>query len=315
MIEFEKPTISTVEEKQNYGKFVVEPLERGYGTTLGNSLRRVLLSSLPGAAINSVQIDGVVHEFSTVDGVSEDVTQIILNLKKVALRIDSDQVKTLEVDFSGAGVLTAGDILGDSDVEILNPELPIATVASGRSVHMTLTAARGRGYESAENNKANQQLAIGSLAIDSIYTPILKVNYAVENTRVGNRDDYDKLTLEVWTNGAVTPSEAVSIAAQTLIGHLNIFADLSNVDNDQRKDIMITKEEIEVKSVKSEPIEELSLGSRAFNCLKRAGINTIADLTDRSIAEMANVRNLGHKSLEEIIAKVEERGLSFKPED
>ncbi|MDR0898781.1 MAG: DNA-directed RNA polymerase subunit alpha [Lactobacillaceae bacterium] len=312
MIEFQKPTISTVEETQNYGKFVVEPLERGFGTTLGNSLRRVLLSNLPGAAINSVQIDGVVHEFSVVEGVSEDVTQIILNLKKVALRIESDQVKTLEVDFSGAGELTAGDIITDSDVTILNPELHIATVASGKSVHMTLTASRGRGYDSADNNKANQELGIGFLAIDSIYTPIKKVNYTVESTRVGNRDDYDQLTLEIWTNSSLTPSEALSLASQTLIGHLNTFVDLSEMGD---TDVMVSPEEEVQQTVKSEPIEELELSARAFNCLKRAGINTVSDLTDKTLTEMGNVRNLGHKSLEEIVEKVNARGLSFKPED
>lgn len=310
MIEFQKPAITTVEESQNYGKFIVEPLERGFGTTMGNSLRRVLLSSLPGAAINSVQIDGVVHEFSVVDGISEDVTQIILNLKKVALKIESDQIKTLEVDFSGAGELTAGDIKADADVEILNPDLHIATVASGKSIHMTLTASRGRGYDSADNNKANQELGIGFLAIDSLYTPIKKVNYSVENTRVGNRDDYDQLTLEVWTNGSLTPSEAMSLAATTLIGHLNTVVSLSSVG--QEVEVMVNSDEEMEDAIKSEPIEDLELSARAFNCLKRAGINTIADLTDRTYEEMSNVRNLGHKSLQEIVDKISERGLSFK---
>ncbi|MCV3297084.1 MAG: DNA-directed RNA polymerase subunit alpha [Oenococcus sp.] len=309
MIEFQKPTISTVEESEKYGKFVAEPLERGYGTTLGNSLRRVLLSSLPGAAINSVQIDGVLHEFTTIDGVTEDVTQIILNLKKVALRIDSDEQKTLEVDFSGAGDLTAGDIKGDGDVEILNPDLHLATVSAGKSLHMTLTAVRGRGYDSAEENKAKMELGIGVLAIDSIYTPISKVNYTVEKTRVGHRDDYDKLTLEVWTDGSVTPSEALSLGSKILTEHLSLFIDLSNAG---QKEMMLDPDAVETVMEKKEPIEELELSVRSFNCLKRAGINTIEDLTNKTLHDMGEVRNLGRKSLEEIIQKLAERGHSFK---
>ncbi|EHN59158.1 DNA-directed RNA polymerase subunit alpha [Oenococcus kitaharae] len=309
MIEFQKPTISTVEESEKYGKFVAEPLERGYGTTLGNSLRRVLLSSLPGAAINSVQIDGVLHEFTTIDGVTEDVTQIILNLKKVALRIDSDEQKTLEVDFSGAGELTAGDIKGDGDVEILNPDLHLATVSAGKSLHMTLTAVRGRGYDSAEENKAKMELGIGVLAIDSIYTPISKVNYTVEKTRVGHRDDYDKLSLEVWTDGSVTPSEALSLGSKILTEHLSLFIDLSNAG---QKEMMLDPDAVETVMEKKEPIEELELSVRSFNCLKRAGINTIEDLTNKTLHDMGEVRNLGRKSLEEIIQKLAERGHSFK---
>ncbi|AZZ61371.1 DNA-directed RNA polymerase subunit alpha [Oenococcus sp. UCMA 16435] len=309
MIEFQKPTISTVEESENYGKFVAEPLERGYGTTLGNSLRRVLLSSLPGAAINSVQIDGVLHEFTTIDGVTEDVTQIILNLKKVAMRIDSDEQKTLEVDFSGAGELTAGDIKSDGDVEILNPDLHIATVSAGKSLHMALTAIRGRGYDSAEENKAKMELGIGVLAIDSIYTPISKVNYTVEKTRVGHRDDYDKLTLEVWTDGSVSPSESLSLGSKILSEHLALFVDLSNAG---KKEMMLDPDAVETVMEKKEPIEELELSVRSFNCLKRAGINTIEDLTDKTLHDMGEVRNLGRKSLEEIIQKLAERGHSFK---
>ncbi|OIL33681.1 DNA-directed RNA polymerase subunit alpha [Oenococcus oeni] len=311
MIEFQKPTISTVEESENYGKFVAEPLERGYGTTLGNSLRRVLLSSLPGAAINSVQIDGVLHEFTTIDGVTEDVTQIILNLKKVAMRIDSDEQKTLEVDFSGAGELTAGDIKSDGDVEILNPDLHIATVSAGKSLHMALTAVRGRGYDSAEENKAKMELGIGVLAIDSIYTPISKVNYTVEKTRVGHRDDYDKLTLEVWTDGSVSPSESLSLGSKILSEHLALFIDLSNAG---KKEMMLDPDAVETVMENKEPIEELELSVRSFNCLKRAGISTIEDLTDKTLHDMGEVRNLGRKSLEEIIQKLAERGQSFKQE-
>ncbi|MFV8763666.1 DNA-directed RNA polymerase subunit alpha [Oenococcus oeni] len=311
MIEFQKPTISTVEESENYGKFVAEPLERGYGTTLGNSLRRVLLSSLPGAAINSVQIDGVLHEFTTIDGVTEDVTQIILNLKKVAMRIDSDEQKTLEVDFSGAGELTAGDIKSDGDVEILNPDLHIATVSAGKSLHMALTAVRGRGYDSAEENKAKMELGIGVLAIDSIYTPISKVNYTVEKTRVGHRDDYDKLTLEVWTDGSVSPSESLSLGSKILSEHLALFIDLSNAG---KKEMMLDPDAVETVMEKKEPIEDLELSVRSFNCLKRAGINTIEDLTDKTLHDMGEVRNLGRKSVEEIIQKLAERGHSFKQE-
>ncbi|MHA5179691.1 DNA-directed RNA polymerase subunit alpha [Oenococcus oeni] len=311
MIEFQKPTISTVEESENYGKFVAEPLERGYGTTLGNSLRRVLLSSLPGAAINSVQIDGVLHEFTTIDGVTEDVTQIILNLKKVAMRIDSDEQKTLEVDFSGAGELTAGDIKSDGDVEILNPDLHIATVSAGKSLHMALTAVRGRGYDSAEENKAKMELGVGVLAIDSIYTPISKVNYTVEKTRVGHRDDYDKLTLEVWTDGSVSPSESLSLGSKILSEHLALFIDLSNAG---KKEMMLDPDAVETVMENKEPIEELELSVRSFNCLKRAGINTIEDLTDKTLHDMGEVRNLGRKSLEEIIQKLAERGQSFKQE-
>ncbi|MHA5106837.1 DNA-directed RNA polymerase subunit alpha [Oenococcus oeni] len=311
MIEFQKPTISTVEESENYGKFVAEPLERGYGTTLGNSLRRVLLSSLPGAAINSVQIDGVLHEFTTIDGVTEDVTQIILNLKKVAMRIDSDEQKTLEVDFSGAGELTAGDIKSDGDVEIFNPDLHIATVSAGKSLHMALTAVRGRGYDSAEENKAKMELGIGVLAIDSIYTPISKVNYTVEKTRVGHRDDYDKLTLEVWTDGSVSPSESLSFGSKILSEHLALFIDLSNAG---KKEMMLDPDAVETVMENKEPIEELELSVRSFNCLKRAGINTIEDLTDKTLHDMGEVRNLGRKSLEEIIQKLAERGQSFKQE-
>ncbi len=311
MIEFQKPTVSTVEESEKYGKFVINPLERGYGTTIGNSLRRILLSSLPGAAINSVQIDGVLHEFTTIDGVKEDVTQIILNLKKVALKINSDEQKNLEIDFSGAGELTAGDIQGDSDVEIINPDLHIATVAAGKSVHMNLTAIRGRGYDSAEENKGKLDLGIGVLPIDSIYTPISKVNYKVEKIRVGHQDDFDKLTFEIWTNGTISPSKALSLAAKILKDHLDIF---TNMNEAGKKETMVDPKSVKTVSKNKEPIEELELSVRSFNCLKRAGINTVEDLTDRTLRDMSEVRNLGRKSLDEIIQKLAERGLSFKQE-
>lgn len=314
MIEFEKPNIYKIEEDSNYGKFVVEPLERGYGTTLGNSLRRILLSSLPGAAISSVQIDGVLHEFTTVDGVVEDVTQIILNLKKVSLRIESDEDKTLEVNVQGPAVVTAGDILGDADVSILNPELAIATVADGATLHMTLTANRGRGYLSADDSKAlRDDLPIGVLAIDSIYTPIERVNYQVENTRVGQRDDYDKLTMDVTTDGSITPSEAISLAAKILTEHLAMFVEMT--DTAMNAEIMVEKEETHKEKMLEMTIEELDLSVRSYNCLKRAGINTVQELTDKSDADMMKVRNLGRKSLEEIQHKLQELGLGFRKED
>jgi DNA-directed RNA polymerase subunit alpha len=314
MIEFEKPNIYKIEEGSNYGKFAVEPLERGYGTTLGNSLRRILLSSLPGAAINSVQIDGVLHEFTTVEGVVEDVTQIILNLKKVSLRIESDEDKTLEVNVQGPAVVTAADILGDADVSILNPDLHIATVADGATLHMTLTANRGRGYLSADDSKAlRDDLPIGVLAIDSIYTPIERVNYQVENTRVGQRDDYDKLTLDVWTDGSITPSEAISLAAKILTEHLAMFVEMT--DTAKNAEIMVEKEETHKEKMLEMTIEELDLSVRSYNCLKRAGINTVQELTDKSEPDMMKVRNLGRKSLEEIQHKLAELGLGFRKED
>lgn len=314
MIEFEKPNINKIEEADNYGKFAIEPLERGYGTTLGNSLRRILLSSLPGAAVNSVQIDGVLHEFTTVEGVVEDVTQIILNLKKVSLRIESDEDKTLEVNIQGPATVTAADILGDADVSILNPDLYIATVADGAALHMTLTANRGRGYLSADDSKAlRDDLPIGVLAIDSIYTPIERVNYQVENTRVGQRDDYDKLTLDVWTDGSITPSEAISLAAKILTEHLAMFVEMT--DTAKNAEIMVEKEETHKEKMLEMSIEELDFSVRSYNCLKRAGINTVQELTDKTDADMMKVRNLGRKSLEEIQHKLAELGLGFRKED
>lgn len=314
MIEFEKPKIHKIDENDNYGRFVIEPLERGYGTTLGNSLRRILLSSLPGAAITSVQIDSVLHEFSTVDGVVEDVTQIILNLKKVSLKIESDEEKTLDINIVGPANVTAGDIMGDGDVTILNPEAPICTVAEGITFHAVLTADTGRGYTSADENKARKvDMPISVLPIDSIYTPIERVNYQVENTRVGQRDDYDKLTLDIWTDGSITPSEATSLSAKILTEHLAIFVNL----NDQAKEteIMVEKEETHKEKMLEMTIEELDLSVRSYNCLKRAGINSVQELTDRTEAQMMKVRNLGRKSLVEIQEKLGALGLGFRSED
>lgn len=314
MIEFEKPNIHKVEETDSYGKFVVEPLERGYGTTLGNSLRRVLLASLPGAAITSIQIDGVLHEFSTVEGVTEDVTQIILNLKKVSLKLDSEEQKDLEIDVKGPAEVTAGDIQGDGEVEVLNPDLYIATVADGAELHIKMTADKGRGYLSANDNKARMDdLAIGVLPIDSIYTPIERVNYTVENARVGQRNDYDKLTLDVWTDGSLTPTEAVSLGAKILTEHLEMFVNLT--EEAQNAQVMVEKEETHKEKMLEMTIEELDLSVRSYNCLKRAGINTVKELTDRTEADMMKVRNLGQKSLEEIKLKLNDLGVSFRQDD
>lgn len=314
MIEFEKPNIHKVEETDNYGKFVVEPLERGYGTTLGNSLRRVMLASLPGAAITSIQIDGVLHEFSTVQGVTEDVTQIILNLKQVALKIDSEDAKDLEIDVKGPAKVTAADIQGDGDVTILNSDLHIATVSDGAELHVKMTADKGRGYSSADDNKTRMEgLAIGVLPIDSIYTPIERVNYTVENTRVGQSNDYDKLTLDVWTNGSLTPTEAISLAAKILTEHLTIFVNLT--EEAQVTQVMVEREETHQEKVLDKTIEELDLSVRSYNCLKRADIQTVKDLTERTEADMMKVRNLGTKSLDEIKLKLAELGVGFRQED
>lgn len=314
MIEFEKPNIHKIDENANYGKFVVEPLERGYGTTLGNSLRRILLSSLPGAAVTSIQIDGVLHEFSTIEGVVEDATQIILNIKKVSLKIESDDEKSLEINVKGPATVTAGDIQGDSDVEILNPDQYICTVADGVTFHAVLTADTGRGYVSADENKARKDdMPIGVLPIDSIYTPIERVNYQVENTRVGQRDDYDKLTLDVWTDGSISPSEATSLSAKILTEHLALFVNLT--DEAQDAEIMVEKEETHKEKMLEMSIEELDLSVRSYNCLKRAGINTVQELTDKTEAQMMKVRNLGRKSLEEVKVKLTDLGLSLRNED
>ncbi len=315
MIGIEKPSIEALDLTADgtYGKFVVEPLERGYGTTLGNSLRRVLLSSLPGYAITSVKIDGVLHEFSTIDGVKEDVTEIVLNLKGVILKINGDGPKTIYIDASGKCEVTAGDIQVDSDVEILNPDHLIATLEEGGVLKMELTCDKGRGYVSAERNKQLMQPIIGVIAIDSIYTPVLKVNYTVENTRVGQITDYDKLSLEAWTDGTISAQEAVSLGAKILTDHLDLFVDLS--DEARETETMIVKNDDSKGKILEMTIEELDLSVRSFNCLKRAGINTVEDLTNRTEEDMMRVRNLGRKSLEEVIAKLDSLNFTLRKDD
>ncbi len=310
MIEFEKPNIECLEtdEKRNYSKFVCEPLERGYGMTIGNSLRRILLSSLPGAAITSVKIDGVVHEFSTVPGVVEDVPELIVNLKCVRLKMYDNEEKKISISFKGPGEVKAGDIITDSSVEILNPELHIATVEKGDSLNMEMTVARGRGYNTADKNKT-EDMALGTLPIDSIFTPVKKVNYKVENTRVGQRVDYDKLTIEVWTDGSLKPFEALSLAAKVMTSHLNLFIDLSEATRNTQ--VMVEKEESKKEKVLEMPIEELELSVRSYNCLKRAGISTVEDLASKTQEDMMKVRNLGKKSLDEVTNKLIDLGLGF----
>ncbi|WP_125706031.1 DNA-directed RNA polymerase subunit alpha [Lacticaseibacillus daqingensis] len=312
MIEFEKPNITKVDESTNYGKFVVEPLERGYGTTLGNSLRRILLSSLPGAAVSNIQIDGVLHEFSTIDGVLEDVTQIILNIKKLALKMNTDEDKTVEIDVAGPATVTAADIVTDSDVEVLNPEQYICTVAEGGRFHVRMTVRTGRGYVPADQNKSDD-MPIGVLPVDSIFTPISRVNYQVESARVGRRNDFDKLTLDVWTNGSISPREAISLAAKILTEHLDIFVNLT--DEAKNAEIMVEKEETHKEKMLEMTIEELDLSVRSYNCLKRAGINTVQELTNKTEADMMKVRNLGRKSLEEVKNKLSDLGLGLRKED
>jgi DNA-directed RNA polymerase subunit alpha len=312
MIEIEKPKIEVVQSTDKYGKFVVEPLERGYGTTMGNSLRRILLSSIPGAAVRAVKIEGVLHEFSTVPGVVEDTTEIILNLKRLSLKIHSDEDKVLVIDAEGGGDITAADIRADSDVDIINPELHIATLTSGARLYVELSAGRGRGYVPADRNKDAEQ-EIGLIPIDSLYSPITRVNFAVENTRVGQVTDYDKLTLEVWTDGSVTPEEAVSLGAKVLTEHLFLFVGLTEQGKDA--DIMVEKEETSFDKTLDMPIEELDLSVRSYNCLKRAGINTVGELCSRTEEEMMKVRNLGRKSLEEVVEKLQALGLSLREED
>jgi len=314
MIEFEKPNIECllIDNEENHGKFVCEPLERGYGITLGNSLRRILRSSLPGAAITSVKIDGVLHEFSTIPNVVEDVPEIILNLKNVRLKIHDLQEKTVYIDVKGAGEVTAGNITGDSAVEILNPDLHIATLSEGAHLKMEMTVERGRGYNTAEKNKKQNQ-AVGVLPIDSIFTPVKKVNYTVESTRVGKMIDFDKLTIELWTDGSLKPYEALSLAAKVMSGHLELFIDLSETGKNTQ--VMVEKEENKKEKVLEMPIEELELSVRSYNCLKRAGILTVEDLTNRTEANMMKVRNLGKKSLDEVINKLNVLGLSFSQEE
>lgn len=314
MLEIEKPKIEIVDlsDDNTYGKFVVEPLERGYGITLGNSLRRILLSSLPGAAVTSVKIDGVLHEFSTIPGVVEDVTDIILNLKNLCLKMYSDEQKILRIEATTEGTVTAGDIIHDADVEILNPELVIATLANNSRLFMEIEVAKGRGYVSAERNKKGDHI-IGVIPVDSVFTPVRKVNYIVENTRVGQITDYDKLTLEVWTDGSIRPDEATSLSAKILNEHLRLFIGLTETVSDV--EIMVEKEEEQKDKILEMTIEELDLSVRSYNCLKRAGINTVEELIQRNEEDMMKVRNLGKKSLEEVIHKLEELGLSLRKED
>jgi DNA-directed RNA polymerase subunit alpha len=310
VIEIEKPTINKyVDEDGCYGKFVVEPLERGYGTTLGNALRRILLSSLPGAAVTSVKIDGVLHEFSTIPGVKEDVTEIILNLKKLAIRLSGESTKRVIINAVGPKEVTAADIIGDADLQIFNPELHIATLEENATLVMEINMARGRGYVPAEANKT-ESTPISVIPVDSIYTPVRKVNFTVENTRVGQVTDYDRLVLEIWTDGSITPEEGVSIGAKIMQEHLNLFIELT--DSTENMEIMVEKEEDQKGRVLEMTIEELELSVRSFNCLKRAAINTVQELTEKSEDDMMKVRNLGKKSLDEVKAKLEELGLSLK---
>ena len=314
MIEFEKPNIECLEvdDNNNYAKFVCEPLERGYGVTIGNSLRRILLSSLKGCALTSVKIEGVLHEFSSIPNVVEDVPEIIVNLKNVRLKFTENEEKVMRINFKGEGEVTAGDIITDGTVEILNPDLHIATVAEGGQLIMELTADMGRGYSPSEKNKKpNQDISV--LPIDSIYTPVKKVNYQVKNTRVGQMVDYDKLIIEVWTDGSLKAHEALSLAAKVMTGHLELFIDLSEATKNTQ--VMIEKEESKKEKVLETSIEELELSVRSFNCLKRAGISTVEDLTNRSENDMMKVRNLGKKSLDEVIAKLHSLGLNFRQED
>ena len=313
MIEIEKPTINKfIDQDGCYGKFVVEPLERGYGTTLGNALRRILLSSLPGAAVTSIKIDGILHEFSTIPGVKEDVTEIILNLKKLAVRLDGESTKRAIINAVGPKEVTAAYIIGDSDMEIFNPDLHIATLEENATLVMEINLARGRGYVPAEQNKT-ESTPISVIPVDSIYTPVRKVNFTVENTRVGQVTDYDRLVLEIWTDGSITPEEGVSIGAKIMQEHLNLFIQLT--DATDGLEIMVEKEEDQKEKALEMTIEELELSVRSFNCLKRAAINTVEELTQKTEDDMMKVRNLGKKSLDEVKAKLEELGLGLKPSD
>lgn len=309
MIEFEKPNITKIDENKDYGVFVVEPLERGYGTTLGNSLRRVLLASLPGAAVTSINIEGVLHEFDTVPGVREDVMQIILNVKGIAVKSYVQDEKIIELDVEGPAEVTAGDILTDSDIEIVNPDHYLFTIGEGASLKATLTVNSGRGYVPADQNKKDDA-PVGTLAVDSIYTPVTKVNYQVEPARVGSNDGFDKLTLEILTNGTIIPEDALGLSARILTGHLNLFTNLTEIAiaTDVMKEVDTTSDD----RILERTIEELDLSVRSYNCLKRAGINTVYDLTEKSEAEMMKVRNLGRKSLEEVKIKLADLGLGLK---
>jgi len=314
MIEFEKPNIECLEvdNENNYARFECQPLERGYGMTIGNSLRRILLSSLPGTAITSAKIEGVVHEFATIPDVVEDVPELIVNLKNVRLKSFDNDEKVLTIDFKGPGEVTAKDIVTDGTVEVLNGDLHIATVEEGGHLKVEMTAGRGRGYNTAEKNKKENQ-ALNVLPIDSIFTPVKKVNYSVENTRVGQRVDYDKLTIDVWTDGSLKPYEALSLAAKVMTGHLELFIDLSEAAKNTQ--VMIEKEESKREKILEMPIEELELSVRSYNCLKRAGITTVQDLANKSESDMMKVRNLGKKSLDEVINKLHSLDLEFAEED
>ena len=314
MIEIEKPTIECIysDTDKNYGKFIVEPLERGYGTTLGNSLRRILLSSLPGAAVTSIKIDGILHEFSTVPGVKEDVTAIILNLKKLSVRLNGDTPKRAIINAVGPKEVTAADIISDGDVEIFNPELHIATLDENATLVMEINLANGRGYTPADQNKTDST-PIAVIPVDSIYTPARKVNFTVQNTRVGQITDYDRLILEIWTDGSISPEESVSIGAKIMQEHLKLFIDLT--DSMDSVEIMVEKEEDQKEKALEMTIEELELSVRSFNCLKRANINTVEELTHKSEDDMMKVRNLGKKSLDEVKHKLEELGLSLRPNE
>lgn len=309
MIEFEKPTITKIDENKDYGRFVIEPLERGYGTTLGNSLRRVLLASLPGAAITSIKIDGVLHEFDTVPGVREDVMQIILNIKRIAVKSYVEDEKKIELDVVGPAEVTAGDILTDSDIEIVNPDHYLFTIAEGKTFKAILTVNSGRGYVPAEGNKKDDA-PVGTLAVDSIYTPVKKVNYQVEPARVGSNDGFDKLTLEISTNGTIIPEDALGLSARILMEHLGLFTDLTEVA--KSAEVMKETETASDDRMLDRTIEELDLSVRSYNCLKRAGINTVFDLTEKTEPEMMKVRNLGRKSLEEVKVKLADLGLGLK---
>lgn len=314
MLEIEKPKIQNVEvsEDGTYGKFVVEPLERGYGITLGNALRRILLSSLPGAAPNSVKIDGVLHEFSTVSGVKEDVPELILNIKNLAIKMHGDGPRTIYIDAKGPCVVTAGDIKTDSDVEIVNKDMHIATIDDNGKLYMEITINRGRGYVTQAKNKS-EELSLSAIPVDSIYTPVKRVNFTVENTRVGQITDYDKLTLEIWTNGTIKTEEAISLSAKILIEHFKLFMTLTDNANDM--EIMIEKQEDKKEKILEMTIEELDLSVRSYNCLKRAGINTVSELANKSMEDMMKVRNLGRKSLEEVERKLKDLGLGLKMTD
>lgn len=314
MIEIEKPEITTIEvsEDDKFGKIVIEPLERGYGTTLGNSLRRILLSSLPGSAITSIQIDSVLHEFQTIDGVTEDVGAIILNLKQLAVKLHTEEDKVIELNVSGPKTVTAADIIHDNEVQILNPDLYICTIAEDAELKIQMNVSNGRGYVRSEHNKQTD-MPIGVLPIDSIYTPIKKVNYTVENTRIGQRNVYDKLTMDIWTDGSISPEASLSLSAKILIEHLDVFMNLS--EDAREVEIMVEKEESEKEKVLVMTIEELDLSVRSYNCLKRAGINTIQELTNKTESEMMKVRNLGRKSLNEVKGKLSDLGLGLRNDE